>query len=211
MSFHRWWFILVEFIAKYRTKISQLLGVVYLLVFALSAKKFEIVSPLASEIMVGAGCVFIGIGIVGRLWCALYIAGHKAESLITVGPYSVCRNPLYLFSLLGGTGIGLCTESLTFTLIILLAFAVIYPVTVYAEERNLMKLHGESYRNYLASVPRFIPKWRLYREPAEYSVDTRVFRREMADALCFALVIAVFELLDGLIDMGIIKTLFSLY
>jgi protein-S-isoprenylcysteine O-methyltransferase Ste14 len=36
-----------------------------------------------------------------RLWCSLYISGYKNSQLITSGPYSLCRNPLYFFSFVG--------------------------------------------------------------------------------------------------------------
>ncbi|MDR3353625.1 MAG: isoprenylcysteine carboxylmethyltransferase family protein [Synergistaceae bacterium] len=201
----------MEFIARYRTRLSQALGLVYLLVFAFSEKKLETAMPAMTGMMIVAGCILVGLGIVGRLWCAQYIAGHKTESLVTEGPYSVCRNPLYFFSLLGGIGVGLCTESLTLTLVILMAFAVIYPITILNEERDLLKLHGKSYVRYMSAVPRFLPKWSLFREPAEYLVDTRIFRREMIDALCFALIIGLFEMIEGLANGGIIRTFFALY
>ena len=53
-----------------------------------------------------AGAGLIWTGIVGRLWSILYIGGHKANNVITDGPYSVMRNPLYFFSTIAATGVG---------------------------------------------------------------------------------------------------------
>ena len=162
-------------------------------------------------LMIISGIILVSSGIVGRLWCAQYIAGRKTESLITEGPYSVCRNPLYFFSLVGGTGVGLCTESVILALAIPMLFALIYPITILNEERGLLKIHGEAYRDYMSKVPRFIPKWSLFHEPARYAVDTKIFRREMIDALYFAYLVGLFEMIEELVNTGVIKTFFVLY
>jgi protein-S-isoprenylcysteine O-methyltransferase Ste14 len=201
----------MEFIARCRTKLSQALGLVYVLAFIFSEKKLRIAVPAVTGAMMMGGIILVGSAIAGRLWCAQYIAGHKEELLITDGPYSVCRNPLYFFSLLGGTGVGLCTESVILAIIIPVVFAVIYPVTILNEEQRLRKAHGKAFDDYLFRVPRFIPKWPLFREPAKYAVNTKIFRREMIDALYFAYIAGLFEMIKVLADYGIIKTFFALY
>jgi protein-S-isoprenylcysteine O-methyltransferase Ste14 len=201
----------MEFIARYRTRLSQALALVYILVFTFSEKRLETEMPAVTGIMIITGIVLVGLGMVGRLWCAQYIAGRKTESLITEGPYSVCRNPLYFFSLIGGTGVGLCTESVILALAIPAAFAVIYPMTILNEERVLRETHGKAYGDYMFRVPRFLPNWSLFREPAEYVVNTRTYRREVVDALCFTCVVGLFEMIEELVNGGIIKTFFALY
>src|SRR6185503_11217281 len=52
------------------------------------------------EIIEWIGMVFIGLCVVGRIWCSLYIGGRKNFELIQDGPYSLVRNPLYLFSVI---------------------------------------------------------------------------------------------------------------
>jgi protein-S-isoprenylcysteine O-methyltransferase Ste14 len=194
-----------------RTKLFQALGFVYTLIFTFSEKKLGTAMPAAAEAMAAAGFALAGSAIAGRLWCAQYIAGRKTESLITEGPYSVCRNPLYFFSLIGGTGVGLCTGSVILTLAVPAVFAVIYPMTILNEERVLRETHGKSYDDYASRVPRFIPKWQLFREPAEYTADMKIFRREMIDSLYFAYIAGLFEMIKALAGCGIIKTFFALY
>jgi protein-S-isoprenylcysteine O-methyltransferase Ste14 len=201
----------MEFIERYRTRISKVIAIAYILVFAFSEKKLEMSMPVVTGIMGIIGCILVGIAIVGRLWCAQYIAGYKTDSLIIDGPYSVCRNPLYFFSLIGGTGVGFCTESIILAIILPIAFAIIYPITILREENKLIMTHGDAYRKYMSSVPRFIPKWSLFQEPPEYLVKTKIFRREIVDALCFPLAVGLFEMIEELINIGAIRTFFTLY
>lgn len=51
------------------------------------------------------GGLLILLCIAGRTWCSLYIGGHKERQLIVSGPYSITRNPLHAFSILGTVGI----------------------------------------------------------------------------------------------------------
>jgi protein-S-isoprenylcysteine O-methyltransferase Ste14 len=199
-----------EFITHYRTKISQILGIAYILLYAFSEKKLKSV-PDVAEIMCSLGILLMIVAIVGRLWCAQYIAGRKTDSLVTDGIYSVCRNPLYLFSLIGALGTGLFTKSLVLTLVVLIVFSVIYPITIHNEEKKLLEIYGAAYRKYMSSVPRFIPKWSLFREPREYMVNTKIFRREMMDALAFPGVFLLLGIIEDLSEAGVIKAFFSLY
>jgi hypothetical protein len=86
-----------------------------------------------------------------------------------------------------------------------------YPMTILNEERVLLETHGKPYLEYMSKVPRFIPKWSLFREPARYEVDTRIFRREMIDALYFAYAVGLFEMIEELVNAGILRTFFVLY
>lgn len=59
------------------------------------------------------GLIAIMVCVLGRAWCSLYIGGRKKQEIVTCGPYSLCRNPLYVFSFIGAFGIGAQTGSLT--------------------------------------------------------------------------------------------------
>src|SRR5690606_27834472 len=51
------------------------------------------------------GGAAILLAILGRTWCTLYIGGRKSAEIVRGGPYSVTRNPLYVFSTIGAAGI----------------------------------------------------------------------------------------------------------
>jgi protein-S-isoprenylcysteine O-methyltransferase Ste14 len=47
-----------------------------------------------------AAWIFMAAGLTFRLSAILFVGGRKGECLITRGPYSLCRNPLYVGSFL---------------------------------------------------------------------------------------------------------------
>jgi protein-S-isoprenylcysteine O-methyltransferase Ste14 len=187
-----------KFIEEHRTRLSRWLGVIFLIVFIFSDRKLDRSAHFAAELMWISGCLLVGIATVGRLWCAQYIAGYKTDVLVMEGPYSMCRNPLYFFSLLGGMGAGLCTRSLVLTLVIAAVFTVVYPVTIRKEEIKLSRVFGGVYDGYVRRVPRFFPKISLFSEPAEYIVNPKIFRREAFDAVYFIWIVGLFKLLEEL-------------
>ena len=90
--------------------------------------------------------------VLGRAWCTAYIAGRKKRELVDRGPYSVVRNPLYGFSLVGLAGIGLLTGSFFWTALLLGGCALYFGCVVRREERYLLRAFPTDYRRYLESV-----------------------------------------------------------
>jgi protein-S-isoprenylcysteine O-methyltransferase Ste14 len=157
------------------------------------------------------GTVLVGFATIGRLWCSLYICGYKTRFLVTGGPYSMCRNPLYLFSAIGSVGIGLATQTLIVPAVLIVLFALYYPLVIRAEEKRLLSLHGDAYQTYLSTVPRFWPRSLKVSEPQEYPVVPAKFRRAMFDAIWFVLVLGVLKLAESLRASSILPTLLKLY
>jgi protein-S-isoprenylcysteine O-methyltransferase Ste14 len=44
------------------------------------------------------GYALVIVCVVGRIWCSAYVGGYKNTKLIDTGPFSIVRNPLYVFS-----------------------------------------------------------------------------------------------------------------
>ncbi|MGH8247324.1 MAG: methyltransferase family protein [Gammaproteobacteria bacterium] len=165
---------------------------------------------LFSDALFLIGLFLIGLATTGRLWCALFISGHKRASLTTEGPYSVTRNPLYFFSFLGFIGTGLATEAISFALAFMVFFYPLYLFTIDQEERYLGAKFGTAFADYCARTPRFFPNPRLYREPETYLVSPRQFRRTMLDAVWFIWLIGVIELVEALHEHDILRPLIRL-
>ncbi len=147
--------------------------------------------PASHWVRVAAETAGVALAVVaglGRIWCSLYISGHKNRRLVTDGPYSLTRNPLYFFSLVGAVGVALCTCTVTVPACVAVAFALYYPVVIGAEERKLRDLHGGAFTEWCRVTPAFVPALRCPREPEFYSFCPRLHYRAWRDAAWFALV-----------------------
>ena len=198
-------------IAKYRIGISRIFVVALVLVIVFSGSAWENQEHFITSILFMIGCVLVGIATLGRLWCSLYIAGYKKDVLVTAGPYSMCRNPLYFFSLLGAVGVGFASETLTLPAVLFLIFTIYYPFVIRSEEAELRKLHGDRYKTYFETVPRFIPNLSKLQEPKEYVVRPVIYRKHMFDALWFVWLLGIMEIIESLHEINIIPIVFNFY
>jgi len=110
-----------------------------------------------------AGFILIAVSTMGTLWCGGYTFGRKSKHICQDGPYSLCRNPLYLFSGLGGLGVVMVSTRLILVIAFLVVFCVTYAFVVKFEEKRLLNLFGEEYESYAEHVPRLIPRFKNYR------------------------------------------------
>ena len=172
---------------------------------------WETASPLTTGVLFLVGCFLVGVATLGRLWCSLYIAGYKTKTLVVTGPYSISRNPLYFFSMVGGIGVGLATETLVIPAMILIMFAIYYPFVIRFEENKLGEIHPEQFDAYCQTVPRFWPKWSLLTEPDEYTVTPKTFRKHIFSALWFIWMIGIIELIEMFRELDILTTHFLIY
>lgn len=85
------------------------------------------------------------------------IMPHQAtEHLVTKGPFSFTRNPIYLADTMIVIGIGLIVGSIWFLLGALLAAFATTHLAIRGEERHLLERFGKRYRDYSAKVRRWI-------------------------------------------------------
>lgn len=167
--------------------------------------------PWALTGMLLAALLLVSAAVAGRMWCSLYIAGHKNALLVQEGPYSMSRNPLYFFSLLGALGIALTTCTLTFPFLVILAFAAYYPAIILREEQELRKRHGAALDSYLNTVPTFFPRPALFHQPETYEVKPRIFLNHLGSAVWFILAPGVIQLLKAAQHAGHLPALLTLY
>jgi protein-S-isoprenylcysteine O-methyltransferase Ste14 len=145
------------------------------------------------EAVESAGLGAIVISIVGRAWCSLYIGGRKKAEVVTTGPYSLSRNPLYVFSYAGAFGIGAQTGSLAIAVLFVLIAVVVFHFTIAREEAWLSARFGEVYDRYRARTPRCGPDFSKWRDEEELPIRPRFFLTTLRDGLVFFLAVPVFE------------------
>ncbi len=165
---------------------------------------------VVAEVLRWSGYLALIVGVMGRVWCAAYIGGRKGRVIVDVGPYSVTRNPLYVFSFVGLAGIGLVSGMLTVTAVLALAFAVYYRGVVAGEERFLADRHAEEFGEYVKRVPRWIPRPALYREADEPMGLPRNVLITIRESSAFFVVLPLFALIAWLQDAGVLPVLLRL-
>jgi len=194
-----------------RTGLSKLVAALAFILVALTQSHWELHHENVATFLFSTGLGLAAIGATGRIWCSFFISGRKDGELVTEGPYSISRNPLYVFSCIGLVGVGLSTETLTYPLLFLVIFGLYYPGIMAREERRLEELFGESFRQYRQRVPRFWPNRGLYSEPASWSSNPRLFRRHILSDIWFVWIAAIIELVEGLRNVGLLPHLLTLW
>jgi protein-S-isoprenylcysteine O-methyltransferase Ste14 len=165
---------------------------------------------LLHEVCEMAGYAMIFICIAGRSWCALYIGGRKKAELIQDGPYSLSRNPLYVFSLLGGVGIGLQAGNLTAGVVCGLFVFAVFSAVIQREESFLESRFPAEFAGYAAMVPRWGPRFSAWASREELVVRPHFALVTFRDALAFALAIPLLEVIEWAQDAGWLPVLLHL-
>lgn len=102
----------------------------------------------------------------------------RAARLNTRGPYSVVRHPLYLANAVVQGAFVAATGSLWFLALFILAYVLYIERIAASEERFLESAHGQTWRDWVARTPAFVPAFSHWRErELPFSVRT-VLRRE---------------------------------
>jgi len=194
-----------------RIRISIVFGLATFVLFCVCRSGWRDLHPILPALLFVIGILLVGLATLGRAWCSLYIAGYKTNTLVMQGPYSISRNPLYFFSFVGTVGVGLCSETLLIPAILAMGFALYYPAVIRQEEQKLLGIHDQAFRDYVAATPRFFPKMANLREPEEYLVNPRIFRKSISESMLFVWIVGMLELVEAVRNAGGIPAILTIY
>jgi protein-S-isoprenylcysteine O-methyltransferase Ste14 len=162
----------------------------------LFTRQFWTYESALHETLDALGYVLIVFCGMGRLYTTAFLGGHKNETLVTQGPFSVVRNPLYVFSWLGFTGFAIFSNNVWVMALVPVGFYFLYLSHVRREEAFLQETFGQAYSDYLARVPRFIPDFSKFHQPDEITIEPRFLLRGLLDNVWWFIIPLVLEMTE---------------
>ena len=125
----------------------------------------HLMDPLVSRPALVAGIALTVAGYVATLWCyaamgdawRIGINAKEKNTLVNRGPYRFVRHPIYLFQMVMLAG-GVLLLPTILSFVILLVHLVCVLIKAGDEETYLLSVHGEAYRDFMASTGRLLPK-----------------------------------------------------
>ena len=121
------------------------------------------------------GSLFISLGECLRIWAVGYAGGSTrattlgaARDLVTTGPYSYVRNPLYLGNFLLSFGICIISNVIWLIPVLIVGYFIQYLPIIKVEETYLLESCGSVYQTYQKKVRRFFPQFRPYPTPSAH-------------------------------------------
>ena len=201
----------VEALRRYQVARRAILAIIAALAIAMLVFAGSLHDVLMHEYIETLGLVLIMVGIAGRLWATLYIGGRKSAEVVSTGPYSITRNPLYLFSSLAAAGVGAQTGSYVVACLFMVLSCAAFYVVALREERFLSATLGAEYLGYLSRVPRFLPNPMIYRDEPEVMFQTGRLRTTLLDGLGFLVAIPLLEIIEEAQEAGVVPILYWLY
>ncbi len=134
-----------------------------------------------------------------------------ADSLSTLGAYSIVRNPLYLGNYFILLGMALAFKDIGFAVVVSLLFIICYERIIYHEEKFLEEKFGQQYTDWASKTPAFFPKFSLYQKSgAKFSLATLLLR-EYPSVLLFCTFYPLYHYFYFFLNYGFNVKEWSLY
>lgn len=144
-----------------------------------------------------------------RLWSILYVGSRKSKVLVTQGPYSLCRNPLYLGTALLALGTALCFENVPMCAYTLAVVIPIHLLVISLEERHLGAIFGDAYRQYCRTTPRLVPRFAGFHQEGQMTVEVSSLRRGAIDAIGVLIIPPAGQLVEILQHANVLPVLWQ--
>ncbi len=181
-----------DFVFKHRDTLPVPFIVIAVAVLAFTHPTFTVGN--ARALLFSFGVLVVLSGEMIRIWAVGYSGSTTrsrsliADRLVTEGPYSIIRNPLYAGNFLIALGFSIMANAVIVIPLVILYFIIEYYPMVRREEYFLLEKFGDGYRHYLTEVPRFFPK-KLATKKTAYNPSA--LKGEMWTMLGIVLMLAV--------------------
>lgn len=125
-----------------------------------------------------------------------------AASLNTTGPYSLVRHPLYLANAVMWLGPAIYPRQPWPVVVLALGFWLYYERIMFAEEEFLRGKYGQTFVEWAAKTPAFLPNFRHWTAPSAPFNYRVVLRREYSGVLLLVLIFAALDVLEWRVSYG---------
>lgn len=122
------------------------------------------------SMLLGYSLAIIGVGMFIHGWREVYRARHE-NRLVTGGLYRFVRHPQYTGLFLALFGEGIVHWPTIFSVALLPVIVLAYYFLARKEERDMIRIFGDEYREYMRRVPMFIPRRSRWKELAVKSQE----------------------------------------
>lgn len=129
--------------------------------------------------MVGIAVRVIAVGFSAKHTSGRNISGQVAESVNTLGIYSIVRHPLYVGNYLMWLGLVAYTEILWLVVVVTLLYWLYYERIIIAEELFLTEKFGKEFTLWADKTPCFIPKPSLWKSTGSMFHFKKVISNEI--------------------------------
>ncbi|MDD5119737.1 MAG: isoprenylcysteine carboxylmethyltransferase family protein [Candidatus Omnitrophica bacterium] len=194
---------------KKRLKINGIIIFCAVIIVAFSPRFFFRSHPEANwegwvEVL---GFAFILLGQIIRVSARGYKAEHsvQGQALIEGGPYQIVRNPMYLGIFLIGLGVVLTVFKWWAMVIFILIFTIRYLLLIYKEEKKLLKIFPDTYKEYCRKVPRIFPSLSSIVEldiSGYLPIKIIWFKKEIGSIITLLLFVLLVESWDDILGEG---------
>lgn len=167
---------LTNFVFQHRSLLLAVTGLV-----SLSCLYFDVRGALLPQslviVLTAMGASLLASGLFLRLWASLYIVRNRNKRLVSSGPYSIIRNPLYVGNFTAVFGAMLITGSFAGTVMCFAGMMFVYYFTIKYEDARLEQHFSNEFVEFREKVPRVIPSIRNM---------SSLVTREATDTVCYA-------------------------
>jgi protein-S-isoprenylcysteine O-methyltransferase Ste14 len=160
-------------------------------------------TPVQRSLKAG-GFFLVLIGLALRIWASSFAGRHtrsqqiEGDKLAAAGPYGYVRNPIYLGSVILGSGMVLLIGDRRLVIPSALTFLALYFGLIPAEEEFLTKKFPDEYAAYCRNVSRLIPRLTPWSGAARKPFDWQAASGEWRLVLILAGILALFRTVAGL-------------